>query len=81
MIYLEPREKLDAAIIGKDEETDRLIYSRDDLIDIYSREYQDQNPETSDEECYQIAVDHICFNIEGMTQNHSDWPIIQDIEE
>lgn len=81
MIYLEPREKLDAAIIGKDEETDRLIYSRDILIDIYSQQYQEQNPECTDDECYYVAVDHIGFNIEGMAPNYSDWPIIQDTEE
>jgi hypothetical protein len=81
MIHLEPREILDAAIIGKDEETDRLIYSRDILIDIFSQQHKEQNPDSTDQECISIAVDHIGYNIEGMAQNYSKWPIIQDEEE
>ena len=81
MIHLEPREKLDDAIIGKDKETGRIIYCREKLIEIYSQEYQEQNPEISNKDSYHIAADHVSYNIEGTGQNYSDWPIIQDTEE
>ena len=74
MIRLEPREIYDAAIIGQD--GDRLVYCYDLLIDVLVESFQ-EDEEISKENAYYMAVDHICFNIEGMRPSYSNWPKIK----
>ena len=64
MIYLEPRNTHDCAIIGK--EKNRLIYSYSKLVEIYMQ----------DGLTYIESVEYIEFNIIGMYMK--DWPIIHD---
>tara|TARA_Y100000592_G_scaffold43506_1_gene69129 strand:+ start:326 stop:580 length:255 start_codon:yes stop_codon:yes gene_type:complete len=74
MIRLEPRAIYDAAII--DQDGDRLVYCYDRLIDVLVEAIQAQDDTSSDDAYYQ-AVDHISYNIEGMAINYKDWPIIK----
>ena len=64
MIYLEPRNILDTAIIG--EEDNRIIYSYSRLVDIYMDGGMD----------YFQAIEHIEWNIIGTYMEY--WPIIID---
>ena len=77
MIYLEPRRTFDEAIIGTNEETQQIIYDYDKLIDAIINKLQKQDDHISNEEAYEMAVDHIDHNIEGMRPNYKHWPIIR----
>lgn len=74
MIRLEPRAMYDAAIIGQ--QGDRLVYSYDLLIDIIAKTFQDDLGVDTDKS-FELAIDHIDYNIEGYFAHLQDWPIIQ----
>ena len=76
IIYLEPRTLYDEAIIGKSSE-DQLIYDYDLLIDVIIASSRQYWPDESEEDLYTMAEDHISYNIEGMSENYKNWPIIQ----
>ncbi len=74
-IYLEPRSHYDDCITGKCNETKRIIYSYDAIVEMLKSHIWSDGIH-SEEECYQIAFDHISFNIEGMRPSFQHWPIL-----
>ena len=78
MIYLEPRNLYDEAIIGQ--EDNKNIYDYDILVDVLSSHYKQQTPNITWKQAVSMARDYISYNIEGMAPNYKDWPIIKEEE-
>ena len=81
MIHLEPREKYDEAILEEDYECDVVIYSYESLVGYTCERYTTHYPEEDNHSLYHMAVEHIDYNIEGMRENHKDWPLFMNEEE
>ena len=78
MIRLEPRAIYDAAII--DQQEGRLVYCYDLLIDVLIESIQKDQGISSDK-AYHQAADHISYNIQGISINYKDSPIIKHRDE
>ena len=81
MIHLEPRKLYDEAILEEDYECDVVIYSYESLVEILMEQLRQHYPDDNNVDIYLMAVEYISYNIEGMSGNHKDWPIIMHEEE
>jgi hypothetical protein len=81
MIHLEPRTKYDEAILEEDYQCDVVIYSYESLVEILMEELREHYPKDENIDIYLMAVEWISYNIEGMSGNKKDWPIIMHEEE
>ena len=59
----------DAAVIGVDERTYRLIYSKKKYIELLAKEFEqdmgDPNPEEEERNPYEMALEYFDYNVSG----------------
>jgi hypothetical protein len=60
---MEPRESLDVAIIGT--YNGRLVYLYDTLVPAFVEMFRQSNPEASDRELQDLALDWVDYNVIG----------------